>query len=253
MSRTTWILIVLGAALTLYAAFSARATWIKEKIAALSAPPSSLYASANAKLPPKGANPRVVLIGDSRIAQWPTAALAEKWEIISRGIGGETTHQLALRFFTDAIALDPDIIVIEAGINDLVAASFMDDASKLVVASNTDKTLRQLADQATTSGRQTLVATIIPSARPEIWRLPVWSESLIDLVAEVNASLKQAQLPDRARLIDLSSVVSTDNKTLSDSYRLDTLHLNEAGYVRLTAALIRDLESALNARQSNPR
>ena len=85
----------------------------------------------------------MIFIGDSRIARWPTAALDDRWEVVNRGIAGETAAQLKQRFAADALALKPDSLVIETGINDLVAASFLDDPSKHLIAPKTTETFLQ--------------------------------------------------------------------------------------------------------------
>ena len=243
-------IIFLAIVLLFGAAWMARAFWIRDKIAALSAPPSTAYAAANAVLPPKGSRARIVLIGDSRIAQWPaTAVWPETWEVINRGIGGETAVQLSLRFPADAIALDPDVIVIEGGINDLVAASFMDEDAQRAFLNDTVAILRRLADQAAASRRRALIATIIPPAEPDLLRLPVWRESLRDLVTAANAGLAKSELPGGAAVIDLASLLAPDGKTVSDIYRADTLHFNDTGYARLTAALIERVQSVLEAKR----
>ncbi|MGA9849072.1 MAG: GDSL-type esterase/lipase family protein [Roseiarcus sp.] len=112
------------AAIALSAGAFIRTSWIRTKIAGLSSPPSTDYADANRRLPPRGQKLRVVLIGDSRIARWPTSALDDRVEVINRGIGGETLAQMAHRYERDAIALKPDVIFIQSGGNDLVAATF---------------------------------------------------------------------------------------------------------------------------------
>src|SRR5262249_48045670 len=215
-----------------------RAAWIHGKVAALSSPSPPLHQDANTKLPPKLARPRVVLIGDSRIARWPTAALANEWDVVNSGVAGETAAQLAFRFASDALALDPDVIVIEAGINDLVAASFLDEASKRKVIQDTAKTLIRLATNAASSGSQVYLGTIIPPAHPDIWRLAVWDDALPQFVAEVNATLRHSRLPDNVHLIDLAAILDTNNgKELPDQYRFDALHVNDLGYNRITNAL----------------
>ena len=234
--------IAILAAIALSAALVVRATWIRTKISALSSPPSVDYADVNRGLPAKAGRLRVVLIGDSRIARWPTSAIGDRVEVINRGIGGETLAQMALRFQRDATALKPDVIVIQSGGNDLVAATFMDHAASRAVIGQTAETLIRLAREGAASGAQVLLTTIIPAARPEILRLPVWSESLRDAVAEVNSELRRSILPDHAKLIDLSAALAGgDDRLLPDEFRLDALHLNEAGYDRLTDQLLRNL------------
>ena len=231
-------MLYLAVVILLYIALLVRAAWINEKVSALTKPSSITFIEANANLPHKGAQPRVVLIGDSRVSRWPASEWTTPWEIINRGIGGETVAQLATRFRSDAVRLDPDVIVIELGINDLVAASFMGSAGRQKVVYETAKTLGELTKIGSASGSSVLVATIIPPAQPDILMLPVWRESLRSLVAELNSMLRQSRLPNGARLVDFASVLeSLDDRSLPNIYRLDTGHLNELAYKRLTAAL----------------
>jgi lysophospholipase L1-like esterase len=244
MARPRYLALIAVAVFALAAAFFTRAAWIRGKIEPLSAPPSLVHAPSNTALPKKSARPRLVLIGDSRIARWPAdtfdGGFGNTWEIINRGIGGETVAQLAGRFEADALALDPDVIVIAAGINDLVAASYMDEAAAKAVVSKTADTLRDLAARAAAAGHRVLVATIVPPARPDFLRGLVWKDVVRGHVVAVNAALRAAPLPAQASVIDLAAALG-DDRTLSDAYRLDTLHFNAEAYARLTAALRRAL------------
>ena len=245
LARMTVSVAVL-AAIAFSLALVARATWIRSKISALSSPPSADYAELNRKLPPKGHKLRVVLIGDSRVARWPTSGMGDRVEVINRGIGGETVAQMARRFERDAIALKPDVIMIQSGGNDLIAATFMNEAARRSVVRQSAETLIRLAKEASGSGVRVLLTTIIPAARPEVVRLPVWRESLRDEVAEVNNELRRSALPDRASVIDLSAALSGgDDRFLPDEFRLDAVHLNDAGYKRLTDQLLKSLPTSL--------
>jgi lysophospholipase L1-like esterase len=151
---------------------------------------------------------------------------------------------MARRFQRDAVALRPDVIVIQSGGNDLVAATFMDDVAGRAVIRETARILLRLTEEGTASGAEVLLTTIIPPARPELLRLLVWKESLRNAVAEVNSELRRSTLPDRARLIDLSvALAGGDDRVLPDEFRLDTEHLNQAGYDRLTQRLLELLPS----------
>jgi len=119
----------------------------------------------------------------------------------------------------------------------------MDETAGRAIIRQTAPTLLGLTQAATASGAHVLLATVIPAARPELWRLPVWKESLRAAVAEVNDDLRRSTLPHKARLIDLSAALSgADDRLLPDEYRLDTLHLNQAGYDRLTVTLLDNLQ-----------
>jgi lysophospholipase L1-like esterase len=229
------------AVIALSAVIMIRTSWIRTKIAALSSPPSADYTDDNRRLPPKGRKFRVVLIGDSRIARWPTAGMNDRLELINRGIGGETLAQMAHRFHRDAVALEPDVIAIQSGVNDLVAATFMDDVAGHAVIRQTAPTLLRLAQEGAASGALVLLTTIIPAARPELLRLPVWNESLRAAVAEVNGQLRHSVLPDHVNLLDLADALAGGDHRLPDKFRLDALHLNQAGYKQLNGLLLQSV------------
>ncbi|HYK50280.1 MAG TPA: GDSL-type esterase/lipase family protein, partial [Terriglobales bacterium] len=78
------------------------------------------YHSANAALKPPGAGERrVVFFGDSITDIWPIQKYFPGKPYINRGIGGQTTPQMLLRFRPDVIDLQPAAVVILAGTNDI--------------------------------------------------------------------------------------------------------------------------------------
>lgn len=78
--------------------------------------------AANAKLaPPAKDENRVVFIGDSITAGWKLDEYFPNQPFINRGIGGQTTSQILLRFRQDIINLKPKAVVILAGTNDIAA------------------------------------------------------------------------------------------------------------------------------------
>lgn len=80
------------------------------------------YAKANAELPPPAPNEdRVVFMGNSIFDMWaPNFATTFPGKpYIGRGIGGQTTPQMLVRFRQDVIALKPQVVVILAGTNDI--------------------------------------------------------------------------------------------------------------------------------------
>ena len=78
------------------------------------------YRAANAQLkPPAAAEKRVVFFGDSITDMWPLAAAFPGKPYVNRGISGQTTSQMLVRFRADVIALAPKAVVILAGTNDI--------------------------------------------------------------------------------------------------------------------------------------
>ena len=78
------------------------------------------YRAANAKLPPPAAgDKRVVFLGDSITDAWALPTYFPGKPYVNRGIGGQTTPQMLVRFRQDVIALQPKAVVILAGTNDI--------------------------------------------------------------------------------------------------------------------------------------
>lgn len=75
------------------------------------------YAAENALLATK-ARPRAVFFGDSLVSHWNTTDVLPGFECVNRGISGQTTRQMRLRFETDVLDLAPDLVVIFGGTND---------------------------------------------------------------------------------------------------------------------------------------
>ncbi len=78
----------------------------------------------------KNREKRIVFFGDSRIAEWTQPKITE-YELLNRGIGGQTSAQILMRYDAHVMPLAPDIILIQAGINDLKTIPlFPDSATK---------------------------------------------------------------------------------------------------------------------------
>ena len=78
------------------------------------------YRDANAALqPPARGENRVVFFGDSITDLWKLDEYFPGKPYINRGISGQTTPQLLIRFRPDVIELHPKVVVILAGTNDI--------------------------------------------------------------------------------------------------------------------------------------
>jgi len=79
------------------------------------------YRDENQRLPPpSAARPRVVFLGDSLTQGWDLTGLGlDEVELVNRGISGQTTPQMLIRFRQDVVSLKPAVVHILAGTNDL--------------------------------------------------------------------------------------------------------------------------------------
>jgi lysophospholipase L1-like esterase len=81
------------------------------------------YGSENAELgPPKAGETRVVFLGDQVTDLWGEKFFPGK-PFLNRGIAGQTSAQMLVRFHQDVVAMKPKVVVIQAGMNDLLVAT----------------------------------------------------------------------------------------------------------------------------------
>jgi len=83
----------------------------------------SRYREADAKLASVTDTRRVVFMGDSITESWDLEHWFANRSCVNRGIGGQTTSQMVLRFHQDVVDLKPASVVILAGVNDIGAGS----------------------------------------------------------------------------------------------------------------------------------
>src|SRR6516165_10895403 len=115
------------------------------------------YRDANAKLRPPAANEdRVVFMGDSITDIWHLDKSFPGKPYVNRGIGGQTTPQMLIRFRPDVIALAPKVVVILAGTNDIAG-----NTGPLTVESIEDN-LRTMAELAMVHNIRVVFASILP-------------------------------------------------------------------------------------------
>ncbi len=117
------------------------------------------YGSADTELPPPapGEN-RVVFLGDDATDHW--GAGAAKFfpgkPYVNRGIAGQSSPQMLVRFRQDVIALQPKVVVIQAGMNDIAAVTV--PGTKGMVAEQ----IESMVDLAHAHGIAVVLASLLP-------------------------------------------------------------------------------------------
>lgn len=190
---------------------------------------SEFYAQQNRSLP--AAAKRMVIFGDSRAAQWADVLQVPGVQVVNRGISGETTAQMALRFERDVIALKPQMVVIQAGINDLVAAAVLPEFEKGAVDAVKARLDRFVA-ASRAAGAVVVLTTVVRPASPPLWRRLVWSDRVFDLVDDVNRHIRGlagagARDPGVA-VLDADRLLAGGSGSLPAQYATDALHLSDA-------------------------
>ena len=187
------------------------------------------YRDANAKLPPAAAG-RVVFFGDSITQGWAAfdAGLFSD-QSVNRGISGQTTSQMVVRFQDDVIALKPAVVHILAGTND-VAGNTGPVAQAWIEAN-----VRTLVELAKAHGVKVVLGSILPAGRftwrPELTPAPT--------IRALNANLRRYAEAEGLVYVDYHAAMATPDGALRPELTGDGVHPNAAGY-----AIMRPLADA---------
>jgi lysophospholipase L1-like esterase len=112
----------------------------------------------NLKLgPPAAGENRVVFMGDSITEGWHLDRSFPGKPYINRGISGQTTPQMVLRFHQDVISLKPKVVVILAGINDLA------ENTGPMTLEQTEDNLAAMAEMASANGIKVVLCSTLPA------------------------------------------------------------------------------------------
>jgi len=188
------------------------------------------YREANATLGvPSKAESRVVFLGDSITEFWELSVFFKGKPYINRGISGQTTPQILLRVRQDVIALNPEIVVILAGTNDL--AENTGPTSLGAIEDN----LKSMVDLARKNGVRPILASVLPAAaypwRPEI--------RPIKKILALNQWMREYAATEGIGYLDYYSEMVNDQHGLKAELSGDGVHPNGAGYATM-APLVAD-------------
>jgi lysophospholipase L1-like esterase len=111
------------------------------------------YAEANTKLLPPGTLPRVVFLGDSITDSWRLNEYFTGRDFINRGIAGQTTLQMLARFRQDVLAINPKVVVVLGGINDIAAG---------ISEKQIEDNMATMGDLAKAHGIKVVFASVLP-------------------------------------------------------------------------------------------
>ena len=206
------------------------------------------YYDPTPRLKDKKDTQRVVLLGDSRAHSWP-APNVDGYEFINRGIAGETSAQTNQRFNYHLENLEPDIIVIQVGVNDLKAIPLMPEHRNLIVDLYRAN-IQQLIEKSKDLGATVVISTVLPVGDVPLVRRPVWSDEIGQAVYEVNGYITTLAA-EQVIIFDGFSAIADDQGLMPVTYRQDELHLNQQGYGTLNEAFVEVLKTLGTATPSD--
>lgn len=204
------------------------------------------YREANAKLAvPAKDEPRVVFMGDSITDMWVQprfGAFFPGKPYIGRGIGGQTTPQMLLRFRADVIALQPQVVVILAGTNDIAGNTGP------ITLEETEGNIASMAELARANGIRVVLSSVMPvsnyghdgEGKPVDMRIKRSTEKILEL----NAWIKKHAAENEYVYLDYFSAMVDDQGLLKKELSEDGLHPNGAGYAVMAPLAEKAIQAA---------
>lgn len=199
-------------------------------------PALSKYKKDNHELKLKSnSGKRIVFMGDSITEGWSGIYpdFFQNKNYINRGISGQTTPQMLIRFRADVVDLNPSIVIILAGTND--------------IAENTGPSNVKMITDNIFSMSELAMAHKIKVILCSI--LPVYTYSWKDIpdppsyIAEVNNMLKNYCVNHNLQYVDYFSSMANEKKGLGKELSEDGVHPNEKGYKIMSKIIQNVLEN----------
>ncbi|WP_263382610.1 SGNH/GDSL hydrolase family protein [Granulicella arctica] len=180
------------------------------------------YKAANATLGTSGMTGRVVFYGDSITDAWVSngGEFFPGKPYINRGISGQTTPQMVVRFRQDVINLHPAAVVILAGTND-IAGNTGPETPEMI-----EDNFRTMADLAKANGIKVIFASILPVADYP-WK-PGLKPAL--KIQALNNWLAGYSVNHSITYLDYYTAMADENGGMKPGISLDGVHPNAKGY-----------------------
>lgn len=199
------------------------------------------FASDNAALAaPAEGQQRVVLMGDSITEIWPDRhpAFFENPDYVGRGISGQVSAQMLVRFRQDVIDLHPAVVVINAGTNDVAEnqGPYEEDFTLGNIISMTEL--------AQANGIAVVLTSVLPAAGFR-WRPAITDAA--DKIASLNARIRAYAEAKGIPYVDYYSAMVVDDasRALNPAFTNDGVHPVAAGYEVMEPLLVQAIGEAL--------
>ncbi|PKD18385.1 acylhydrolase [Salegentibacter salinarum] len=195
------------------------------------------YKTENDKIIHTKNYPDVVFMGNSITEGWINAQpeFFEENNYAGRGIGGQTTPQMLVRFMPDVVKLHPKAVVILAGTNDIAGNTGF---SSVEMITNNIKAMAQLSKA---NDIKVILASILP-----VYDYP-WRPGLepVQKIAKINTWLEKYAEENNHTYLDLFTPLKDEKQGLPKQYSEDGVHPNLAGYKVMAPLTKEEIEKTL--------
>ena len=177
------------------------------------------YREENRDLVAGHVRPRVVMMGDSITEGWKAGDPSIFRDgVVDRGISGQITAQMLVRFRQDVIDLKPHAVHIMGGTNDMLHLPGPVNMDQAV------SNIRSMAELAQAHGIRVIIASVLPASQGGV---PVKE------VAEMNRRLAALAKAEGYQFVDYYRALDKGDGNMATVDSGDGVHPTEAGYARM--------------------
>ena len=199
------------------------------------------YRADNATVASPSAGERVVFMGDSITDAWGRryGKFFPGKPYVNRGISGQTTPQMLLRFRPDVLALKPRVVVILAGTNDIAGNTGPMTLEEI------QGNLMSMAELAKANDIRVVLSSVMPVSddiKPQTARRPP------EKILALNSWIKDYAAKNGHIYLDYFSAMKNEKGLIRTELTYDGLHPNEAGYELIEPLAAKAIEAALRRR-----
>ena len=189
---------------------------------------------------PESGEHRVVFYGNSITDTWAGyfGSMFPGKPYVGRGISGQTTPQMLVRFRQDVIALNPAVVVILAGTNDIAGNTGPSTLGMI------EDNLISMTELAEANGISVVLSSVLP-VYDYRWRPGLEPAGKI---VELNGWLKEYASDRDVVYLDYHTVMADERQGLKSALSEDGVHPNEAGYQVMVPLVEAAIEEALRLR-----
>lgn len=206
-----------------------------------------IYESANSAVPAHGPSARVVFMGDSITEFWHLPRNFGSRDYINRGISGQITPQMLVRFMADVVALKPDVVVILGGTNDIARLAHEDFSNTPPEVIH--QSIRAMAELAKANGIAVVLCSIPPVSNYS--GINRTEELPPQFIRDLNDWVRKYAADAHFAFADYYSVLVDDKGMLRANFSKDGVHPNDDGYAAMAPVVQRAIDEAVQ-RNSHP-
>lgn len=201
------------------------------------------YHDANAALSaPAAGESRVVFMGDSITDGWPLPEYFLGKPYLNRGISGQTTPQMLIRFRPDVIALKPKVVVILAGTNDIAG-----NTGPMTVE-QVEGNYASMAELAKANDIRVVFSSVIPVNNYTPSAVPFFLTRSAEKILALNGWLKAYCAANGHVYLDYFGAMVDEKGMLKRDLADDGLHPNRAGYTLMAPLAEAAIQKAMAAK-----